>query len=367
MGINLGSTAISDLKIGTTQVNKVYLGSTEVWSSAPPVLRALKFSSAATQTLGIDASVLGTITPTFEYSNDGSTWTSWNVSNTLSFGSGTDLYIRGSNTMLASTGSNYVRFVFGTSAPVACTGNIMHLYDYTQDLLAIPNSETSNRGLKSMFKDATVLTSAPELPATTLCTYAYYQMFSGCTSLATAPALPATTLGNNCYQSMFSGCTSIVTPPVLSATSLTNYCYQSMFSGCTSLATAPALPATTLTTSCYQGMFSGCTSLVTPPALPATSLTTSCYQSMFSGCTSLSSLSSFATVTRGATSALISMYEGCSLIKMSETQTGEYQNEFSFWAAVAQTITENMFLNTGGTFTGTPTRRTYYTANTIIS
>ena len=33
MGINIGSTAISDLKLGSTQVDKVYLGSTEVWSA----------------------------------------------------------------------------------------------------------------------------------------------------------------------------------------------------------------------------------------------------------------------------------------------------------------------------------------------
>lgn len=31
MGINLGSTAISDIKLGTTQVDKVYLGDELVW------------------------------------------------------------------------------------------------------------------------------------------------------------------------------------------------------------------------------------------------------------------------------------------------------------------------------------------------
>ena len=33
--------------------------------------------------------------------------------------------------------------------------------------------------------------------------------FSNCTSLTTAPELPATTLANNCYSKMFSGCTSL--------------------------------------------------------------------------------------------------------------------------------------------------------------
>lgn len=36
MGINIGASAISDVKLGTTQVNKIYLGSTELWSKTPP-------------------------------------------------------------------------------------------------------------------------------------------------------------------------------------------------------------------------------------------------------------------------------------------------------------------------------------------
>ena len=34
-------------------------------------------------------------------------------------------------------------------------------------------------------------------------------MFRDCTSLTTAPELPATTLANNCYQEMFRGCTKL--------------------------------------------------------------------------------------------------------------------------------------------------------------
>ena len=36
-------------------------------------------------------------------------------------------------------------------------------------------------------------------------------MFEGCTSLTTAPELPATTLASNCYYSMFKGCTNLNT------------------------------------------------------------------------------------------------------------------------------------------------------------
>jgi hypothetical protein len=34
-------------------------------------------------------------------------------------------------------------------------------------------------------------------------------MFNGCTSLTTAPELPATTLVNSCYEYMFEGCSNL--------------------------------------------------------------------------------------------------------------------------------------------------------------
>ena len=50
-------------------------------------------------------------------------------------------------------------------------------------------------------------------------------MFSGCTSLTTAPELPATTLAVNCYAFMFDGCTKLnyVKALFISYTSLKNY------------------------------------------------------------------------------------------------------------------------------------------------
>ena len=240
MGINLGSTAISDMKIGTTQVDRAYLGSTLLWGTAPTptVIKALKFTSSSAQTLGVDTTKLGTISPSFQYSTDnGVTWTTWDVVNdTLSFGSGTDLYVRGSNTFLAKAGDNYIKFVFSTNSPVNCSGNIMHLFDYTQDLTAFPDdANNSSRGTKRLFEGCTALTAAPALPATTLAGSCYYDMFSGCASLVTAPALPATTLADHCYHNMFNACTSLSTLPLLPATTLANECYYGMFEGCTQI------------------------------------------------------------------------------------------------------------------------------------
>lgn len=150
----------------------------------------------------------------------------------------------------------------------------------------LSGTEVGDYGCSYMFSGCTSLKTAPELPATTLATYCYYNMFYGCTSLATAPVLPATTLANSCYGYMFEGCSSLTTAPELPATTLANSCYMSMFAG-TKITAAPELPATILTDSCYRNMFYGCASLRYPPTLNATILQPRCYQHMFYGCTSL--------------------------------------------------------------------------------
>lgn len=242
MGINLGSTSISDLKLGSEQVNKVYKGSDLIWQKQAPVqVKALRFTSAGSQTLGIDTTKLGTVTPSFEYSTDnGNTWTAWTVSRPISFGNGTDLYLRGSNTVLAKGGVNYTNFVFSTNSPVNCSGNIMHLYDYTQDLTAFPSvsGSGSSRGVKFLFQNCTQLVTPPDLPAIALDVngYTYYYMFAGCTSLITSPSLPATTTWASAYEGMFNGCTSLTKIPQLKANALVsmNAGYE-MFKNCTSI------------------------------------------------------------------------------------------------------------------------------------
>ena len=93
---------------------------------------------------------------------------------------------------------------------------------------------------------------------------------------------------------------------------------------------------------CFVGLFKGCTALIVAPALPATTLAGSCYSEMFYGCTSL---------------------------KLSSTQTGEYMQEYripsSGAGVTASDALYEMFSSTGGTFTGTPEiNTTYYLSNT---
>ena len=121
-----------------------------------------------------------------------------------------------------------------------------------------------------------------------------------------------------------------------------DYCFEFLFRGCTNLIDASAINFGSITdfnskagVFCY--MFFGCTSLTAPPELPATTLTNYCYDSMFFGCTSL---------------------------KISDTKTGKYRIPYRIPSAGTGTTTTNalyeMFAETGGTFTGTPTINTTY-------
>ncbi len=219
-----------------------------------------------------------------------------------------------------------------------------------------------------MFANCSSLTNAPTLSATILADYCYANMFSDCTSLTSAPALSSITLAEGCYVGMFGGCTSLTSAPALPATTLAGGCYGYMFSGCTSLTSAPTLPSMTLSDYCYQYMFTGCTSLTSSPVLPATTLATGCYYHMFDDCTSLTSIPSLHALNLEER-CYFEMFYNCSSIKLSETQTGEYQTPYRIptnGVGVDNTSTMiNMFINTGGTFTGTPTiNTTYYLSNT---
>ena len=278
---------------------------------------ALKFSSPEAFTLAT-ANSAKNWDGTLEYSTDLSNWTEWNGAETQSTNV---LYIRGTNnTKLTGNNSNYRWILTNTNnAGISCAGNIENLIDYT--VVAAGNHPTIN-------------------------SYEFAYLFCNCTSLTTAPELPATTLAEECYRGMFQGCTSLTTAPVLPADTLAAYCYYEMFKGCTGLTTAPALNATTLANGCYYSMFFDCTSLNTVPELPATTLVYSCYQYMFYGCTSL---------------------------KLSTKQNSYYVTPYRIPKEGTGTTASNdlssMFYNTGGSFTGTPSiNKTYYlhSSNSVV-
>ena len=245
-----------------------------------------------------------------EYSLNGGDWKSVVAGGEgVTFGGANgDLRLRGTkHNGTADDAGNYSTITFtDETVNVACTGDIRTLLDWRNYNIV----ETKNARFCSLFENCSVLTSAPELPATTLATDCYYEMFYGCKSLTSAPKLPATTLANYCYHEMFYGCKSLTSAPKLPATTLEIYCYKSMFNGCIKLTSAPVLPATKLVDYCYGNMFDGCTSLTAAPELPATKLAGSCYCEMFYNCTSLESAPELP-ATELAESCYCKMFYGC--------------------------------------------------------
>ena len=208
-----------------------------------------------------------------EYSVNNGDWAIVKADTEVPFGGENgNLRLRGTNKYgTASAWNTYSTITFTKDVDVACTGDIRTLLDWRIYNIV----ETNNAMFCNLFNGCSVLTSAPELPATKLAEDCYYQMFSGCTNLTAAPELPATTLENSCYRDMFWSCTKLTSAPELPATTLANYCYYGMFEKCTNLTSAPELPATVLAEACYGSMFSDCTKLSTVTMLALDSEITS--------------------------------------------------------------------------------------------
>ena len=242
----------------TTEGKNMVAGDGYILDAQPPYLT---FSAASAQTFKMEKNGNYTLDESMQYSVGGGAWTQLSLDAGISFGGpGNDLRLRGkSSTGTANENrAAYCKITFTDSnVMVACTGDIRTLVNWEKYATA----DTKDARFIYLFFDCTVLTAAPELPATTLATYCYNNMFEGCTSLTTAPALPAETLAESCYAYMFNYCPSLETAPVLPAETLAKDCYNSMFSGCTSLETAPVLPAPALAEYCYFQMFYGCTDL----------------------------------------------------------------------------------------------------------
>ena len=174
-----------------------------------------------------------------EYSVNGGDWTLVVPNTDVPFGGDKgDLRLRGTNSKgTASSWNAYSTITFTENAPVACTGDIRTLLDWSNyNKVEIQNAKFCN-----LFDDCRVLTSAPELPATALADDCYNSMFIKCTSLTATPELPATKLADYCYSSMFIKCTSLTSAPELPATTLAEGCYSSMFADCTKLSTVTML------------------------------------------------------------------------------------------------------------------------------
>ena len=259
--LTIGHNALTITQVSVTDwQNTTISGKNEAWSEEDGT-EYVTFTADSEQgfTFVKSGEYSGDLTG-FEYSVGNSAWTSIpnaGLTEPVKFG-GTlgSLRLRGKSLYLF--GTNCARTVkFSNNTPVACSGDIRTLIDYTQ----YKTVDTGNATFCYLFEECTQLTTAPMLPATKLADNCYEGMFYGCTALTNAPALPATELTERCYYSMFYGCTALKSAPALPAEKLALFCYNNMFNGCTALTQAPELKASTIKTSCYSYMFDGCSNL----------------------------------------------------------------------------------------------------------
>ena len=176
-----------------------------------------------------------------EYSvNNDEKWRKVEKDGKISFGGEYgDLRLRGTNHNGTAKDESYYSTIKFTdeTVNVACTGDIRTLLDWKNYNIV----KTDNARFCSLFETCSVLTSAPELPATKLADCCYYYMFYKCTNLTSAPVLPATTLAQECYSNMFTECTNLTSAPELPATKLAVHCYYGMFSNCPKLSSVTML------------------------------------------------------------------------------------------------------------------------------
>ena len=123
-----------------------------------------------------------------EYSVNFGDWTTVEANKEVEFGgANSTLRLRGTNINgTASNWSEYSTITFtDQDVKVACTGDIRTLLNWKN----YRTVETKNARFCYLFSGCKELTSAPELPATTLAESCYDHMFYGCTKLSTVTML----------------------------------------------------------------------------------------------------------------------------------------------------------------------------------
>ena len=191
----------------------------------------------------------GGVVKTIDYSVNGGAWSSITATDAATYidvVTNDVVRFRGSNTSYATSKSGYTSFgqgEHGTSgqetydanaADVDVEGNIMSLI-YGDNFIGQTTFSGGTYNFCSIFKKLRVVSAENlVLPALTLTQYCYRAMFSWCTMLTKAPQLPATTLAKGVYWYMFEKC-AITEAPELLAEHLVAECYGDMFTGCTQL------------------------------------------------------------------------------------------------------------------------------------
>ena len=186
---------------------------------------------------------------TFQYSLNGGNWTQFIKNVNVALVKGDKIRIKNND-----EGSYYP---FTTNFRFNIYGNIMSAVKGDNFLT---NKQVSNYYFLEYLKGHKVVDASNLILPSNTYMRLYEDMFERCTNLTTAPELPATTLAQGCYRGMFNGCTSLTTAPTLLATTLAASCYGGMFNGCSSLNYIKCLATNISASQCTIGWVSGVSS-----------------------------------------------------------------------------------------------------------
>lgn len=268
MSLLINSKAPKAITIGGKAVKSLSINGDVVWKNGPDYFY-FEDRSGAANTISCTKTGSETEWLSLEYSTDKETWTSWDLTQSISLAANSKVYLRGNNTAFmvsagnfhsfSSTGNVYaggtVRSLFDKTVPDTINAvqrmcgcmfyGMTHLVGINANLFkGINNNSNAGHIFNSTFYNCSSLLNVPDLSDFNAngAVQVFRSMFQNCTSLTSAPDLShVTSVATSGMYQMFRNCISLVTPPDLSSiTSVGNTSMYQMLSGCTSLATAYA-------------------------------------------------------------------------------------------------------------------------------
>ena len=155
-------------------------------SKAEQIIRYVTFTAKAEQKFKMTTSGNYNIS-NLQYSVNKEGWKNVVKDEEVTFGGAKgDLRLRGTNPYGTANNTNdYSIITFTNDGNVTCTGDIRTLLDWENYNIV----KTDNARFCCLFQNCSVLTSAPELPATTLAESCYQGMFFGCVKLSSVTML----------------------------------------------------------------------------------------------------------------------------------------------------------------------------------
>lgn len=265
--MTIGGKTVQDIQIGGKTVQSIYDNTHSVllWErSAEPDYFYFEDRSGAANSVTLAATLSGEEWVTLEYSTDGSSWSTWDISQSLPIAANGRVYLRGDNGRMATNSTN--KHTFSTTGDVYAGGNAVTMLDSGCDV----SNVTLSRAFAYLFENMTTLVGVASglfAGMSTGGTDTFRQTFSGCNRLANVPSLNITAIEANAadtFRSTFYQCYALTDASNITFGFTTTYArtlYQT-FTGCSALVTPPDLSSiTTLGTNALQMVFSGCSSL----------------------------------------------------------------------------------------------------------